>query len=190
MKSQSANVARSEWSKFIRRTAIGLCSLTILYVLFTWDYYLSKYLFEKLCNDDEQIGLFVYGHVQLADQYLMPFPADKEVRDLDYRFILSDNLMINRETFDRDYLYEPYKYVQFSAAGPISLDVTMVTRRSDGELLGKAVSAKNSMGWLNRATSIAGISGDECPSGRDENNFANFNKSHKQLIKQIFYRSE
>tara|TARA_R110002049_G_scaffold307795_2_gene509529 strand:- start:1200 stop:1790 length:591 start_codon:yes stop_codon:yes gene_type:complete len=183
---KETNVVKSEWSRFFRRAAIGLCSLTILYALFTWDNYVSKYLFEQLCNDKEQIGLFVYEKVPLSNEYLMPFPEGEEVRNLDPFFILSDNLMINRDLFDQTYLFETYKYVQYSKIGPIGLSVTSVTRMADRKLLGKAVSAKNSMGWFNRFASLGAISGNECPSGRDKNHFPNYERSHFELIKSIF----
>lgn len=154
-----------------------------------WDYHLSNYLFKKYCAEEGRTGLFIYKKVELSDEYFMPFPQDKDPRDLDPRFIVGEDLMINRERFDQDFVLEVYKKVPVSSIGPINAVETSVIRRSDEQLLGKAVSAANGQGWLNKFGVLGGFSGVYCPSGRDENHFPRFRQAHYVLIKERFTRA-
>jgi hypothetical protein len=149
------------------------------YLLLRWDYHVSNYMFERLCNDDSRIGLFVYEEVALGGEYFMPFPEDAEERDLDRRFIFGDNLMLNRERLEED-----YEFI-VNEVGPIGLVATSVILKSDNKILGKAVSAGNQQGWLNRLGAFDGIPGASCPSGRDENGFSNNRKNHDNLLREV-----
>jgi hypothetical protein len=157
-----------------------------IYPACKWDYYLSNYLFEQYCTDPDRIGLFVYEKAQLGDEYFMPFPKDKEPRDLDPRFIFGENLMINRERFDEDFIFNVYKKVPISSIGPINAEETSVIRKSDQKVLGKAVSAANAQGWLNQFGLIGGFPGVYCPAGRDENHFPRSRLAHYALVKETF----
>lgn len=171
----------------MKKMWILLLVITCSYTACHWDYHLSNHLFKKYCNDKDKVGLFIYEEVPLRDEYFMPFPKDVDRRDLDPRFIIADNLMINRERFEQDFTLEVYKDVLLSNIGPINAVETSVTRVSDHTLLGKAVSLKNGKGWWFRdIQSFGQRSVDTCPTGRDEKGFSNYRYAHKALIKRIF----
>ena len=157
-----------------------------IYPAFKWDYYLSNYLFKQYCEDEGRIGLFIYENVQLNGKYFMPFPADKEPRDLGQRFIFGENLMLNRKRFDKDFNLEDNRVVPLSSIGPINAYETLVIRKVDQKVLGKAVSAKNGQGWLNRLGVLGGFSGEMCPTGRDEKGYSNYWRAHLALVKKVF----
>jgi len=162
-----------------------------IYPICKWDYYLSNYLFKQYCADADHIGLFVYEKVQLDDKYFMPFPKDTDRRDLDRRFIVGDNLIINRERFDKDYIFNVYKRVPLSNVGPIVAIETSVIRKNDKKLLGKAVSLASGKGWWYRKIASFGQpTSDTCPSGRDENHFPRYRLTHYALIKEVFKQAE
>ena len=161
-----------------------------IYPVCKWDYYLSNYLFKQYCADADHIGLFVYEKVQLDDKYFMPFPKDTDRRDLDRRFIVGEDLMINRGRFDKDYIFNVYKKVPISSIGPINALETSVIRKSDQKVLGKVISAANGQGWLNRFGLIGGFPGVYCPSGRDDRGYSNYRRAHKEIIKKTFTQAE
>lgn len=161
-----------------------------IYPACKWDYYLSNYLFEQYCTDPDRVGLFVYEKVQLGDEYFMPIPKDKEPRDLGQHFIFGENLIINRERFDEDYIFNVYKKVPISSIGPINAIETSVIRKADQKVLGKAVSARNWQGWLNQFGLMGGFPGVYCPTGRNEKGFSKYRHAHKALIKKIFTQAE
>ncbi len=158
-----------------------------IYPACKWDYYLSNYLFKQYCTDADRIGLFVYEKVQLGDEYFMPFPKDTDPRDLDRRFIVGEDLMINRGRFDKDYIFNVYKRVPLSSVGPIIAVETSVIRKSDQKVLGKAVSLKNGKGWWYREIASFGQpTSKTCPTGRGPRGYSNYRRAHKGLIKKIF----
>ena len=173
----------------MKKTWILLLVIACSYTACHWDYYLSNYLFEKYCNEDGRTGLFVYEKVQLGDEYFMPFPKDKDPFNLDSRFVVGDNLMINRERFDRDFVLDVYKDVLLTNIGPINAVETSVIRISDQKLLGKAISLNNGKGWWYREIESFGQQTVKtCPSGRDEKGFSYYRRAHKALIKKVFSR--
>ncbi len=77
-----------------------------------------------------------------------------------------------RERFEQDYIFEVYKKIQINSVGPIFEIVTSVIRKSDGKLLGKAISLRSHKGWLNTLAALGQTPGGEtCPSGQDEEGF-------------------
>lgn len=155
-----------------------------------WDYHLSNYLFKKYCSEEGRTGLFIYEKVALGDEYFMPFPKDKDPRDLDRRFIFEDNLMINRKRFEKDYIFDVYKSIPLSSIGPIIAVETSVIRKDDQKLLGKAVSLANRKGWWYRKIASFGqLTSETCPSGRDERGTPNYYKHHDLLVKEIMYKN-
>lgn len=163
---------------------VGILVL-IIWAIFRLDYHVSNYMFEKLCNDPEKIGMFVYEQVELGSEYFMSFPEEIDERDLDRRFVFEDNLMLNRERFEENYELIVNEYIPVSEIGPIGLVATSVIRKSDGQILGKAVSAGNQQGWLNRLGALEGIPGVSCPTGRDEYGFSKNRKNHDNLLKEV-----
>lgn len=151
-----------------------------------WDYYLSNYLFKQYCTD--RAGLFVYEKVQLGDEYFMPFPKNKDPRDLDPRFIIDDNLMINRKRFDQDFILYYYKHILVSSMGPISADETSIIRKTDQKVLGKAVSFNNGKGWWYREIeSLGEPTAKSCPVGYDDEGRSYAGLLHNNLINKIFF---
>lgn len=178
-----------------------------------WDYYLSKHLFEKYC-DDGRVGQFIYEYVALPDEYFEPLPTDwvhisdyehdayfefgdrPEITAFDgkegsykkgrhYRF--NGGYRINKARFEQDYIFEIYKEIEINSIGPIVEVQTAVVRKSDKKMLGKSVSLKNYKGWVaGEMRKGFGSSAETCPSGRDENDVPYFYKNHDLLVKTIF----
>lgn len=165
---------------------VTVAVLVVGYVAFSWDYHLSNYMFKKVCGPEGEIGSYIYEKVALDDKYFAPIPPGEELRNMDQRFLYGDNITIDRDVFDRDYSFKTYKYIPYSSLGRISLSQTSVVRKSDGKLLGKAVSASNGRGWFNQFGALDGTPGVRCPTGRDENGYSYYRMDHKKLIKRIF----
>ncbi len=163
-----------------RPLKITIAIFAVGFVALKWDYYLSNYMFKNVCGPDGEIGSFVYEQVVLDEKYFTTIPAGKEIRDMDPRFLYGENVTIDRGVFDKDFSFETYKYIPYSSLGPISLSETSVVRKSDGKLLGKAVSASNGQGWLNQFGALDGT------TGRDKGGFSYYRMDHKKLIKRIF----
>jgi hypothetical protein len=157
------------------------------YTTCQWDHYLSKYLFEKYCNEEGRVGLFIYEQVGLNKEYFMPFPVDKEPRDLDRRFIFGENLMINKERLEKDYIFDVYKSIPLSEIGPITSIETSVIRKSDKKILSKAVSIRSRKGWFSRIFSF-GYASETCPPSWRESGFdvSEYSELHNTIIKKTF----
>jgi hypothetical protein len=156
-----------------------------IFVVLTWDYYLSKFLFARYCNSS-LVGLFIYEQVELDDKYFKPIPKDVDRLLLDRRFILDEDRIIDRTVFDEDYEFFVYDATRLSTVGPISAIETSVVRKSDRKVLGKAVSLVNSLGWWTDSSGF-GNKTDTCPNGRDSFHVPNFFKDHNALVGQVFY---
>ena len=161
--------------------------LFIFYGIFFWDYHVSKYLFKQYCEEEGRVGLFIYEKVALSDEYFMSFPKDTDPRDLDRRFIVGENLMINRERFEQDFIFEIYKQKPLSNIGPIVSIETSITRKYDNKILSKTVSIKNRKGWFSKAASF-GYGYEKCPSSKRESGLveSEFTKLHEQIVKKTF----
>lgn len=61
-----------------------LLYLMMFYPMLRWDYYVSQYLFEQLCNDETKIGLFVYEQVELDEKYYKRNPTRYEKGEWGY----------------------------------------------------------------------------------------------------------
>jgi hypothetical protein len=155
------------------------------YTAVTWDYYLSKNLFEKYCSDG-RVGSEIYETIELGDEYFLPLSKEKlDTRRLDIRFILSDGRVIDEKKFSQDFTVSPPQYETLNSIGPIMSMETLVTRNIDSKILGKAVSLSNALGWWIYSSKF-GPKGDYCPSGRDSKNMPNYYKAHQDLIRKIF----
>jgi hypothetical protein len=162
-----------------------LLLIVCTYTAITWDYHLSKYLFEKYCNDG-RLGSVVYEKVELGDEYILPLSErDIDDRRMDTRFITSDGRAIDRAKFDQDYTLSLYRSEPISSIGPIFAIETTVTRNTDNKVLGKAVSLANGLGWWISSSGFGNRS-DTCPSGRDDEHVPNYYKAHDDLIRKIF----
>lgn len=154
-----------------------------------WDYHLSKYLFKQYCEEEGRIGLFIYEKVELDDEYFMPFPKDKDPRDLDQRFVVGDNLMINKERLEQSYILGKYRKTEpISDIGPILSVETLVFRKSDNKLIGKSVHLANRLGWWINSSKL-GIRTDSCPSGYDSHGNSQSGLLHHRLVKEIFLKN-
>ena len=150
----------------------------------------SDYLFEQYCNEEGRTGQFIYERVGLGEEYFLPIPKDP--RKVNFHFIVDDNLMMDKALLEKDYVFSKYSEVMpLSTIGPITSLETSVTRRRDGELLGKSVSLFNSQGWLAERNILGQNEGDSCPRGYNKNT-GSYEDSllHATLIKNIFYRKK
>jgi hypothetical protein len=154
------------------------------FVVLTWDYYLSKFLFKRYC-DAGLTGLFVYEQVELDGKYLKRIPEDADRLLLDRRFMLDEDWMIDRELFELEYELLFYKGRSLSTVGPIIAVETTVVRKTDGRLLGKAVSLANGLGWWINSSGF-GSKVDTCPHGRDSLGAPNYYKDHDHLAGKVF----
>ncbi len=117
----------------------------------------------------------------------MPFPKDKDPRDLSQRFVVGANLMINKERLEVDYILGKYREVrQLSSIGPINYSETAVYRKSDKKLLGKAVNLSNRKGWWHRDGFLGHPSSDWCPVGHNDKGISNSGLLHHLLLKKVF----
>lgn len=167
---------------------IVVITITVLgYTILYWDYHLSKYLFKHYCEEEGRVGLFIYEKVALPDEYYMPFPEDKDPRDLDSRFIVGENKMINRGRFEQDYIFTIYQHNPISRFGPIESVESSVTRKSDNKVLSKTVSIKNHKGWWVSVYSF-GYASESCPSTRRKSGLivSEYTKLHETIIHKTF----
>lgn len=158
------------------------------YLILRWDYHLSSFRFDKLCNDPEKIGLFVYENVTLDGKYFEKIEgADREIRD--HRYLLGGNSILIENEILRDYRIRFYDTNEISSAGPIFIVRSTVHRKSDGKLLGEAVSAASLKGWFAQVGSLSGAARVFCPSGQDDKGFPNYYRAHNELVRSIFRKN-
>ena len=166
----------------------------VFYPMLRWDYYVSQYLFEQLCNDETKIGLFVYEHVELGESEIIRAP----VKEYERRKIGGEEnspYKISEGVFaDPDALSEKfevtllrYKYEKVNSIGPMYTRKSLVTRKSDGKLLGEAVTGTNSMGWANRTLHIGHYTGQTCKRGVIKRGGWGTGEYHRKLISSLFY---
>jgi len=161
--------------------------LFVFYSIFFWDYHVSKYLFKQYCEEEGRVGIFIYEKVALPEEYFLPFPKGKDARDLDPRFVVSDNKMISRERLEQDYIFKSYEHKLVSKIGQIESVETSVTRKLDNKILSKAVAIKNHKGWFAGISSF-GYASESCPSTRRESGLidSEYTKLHETIIHKTF----
>lgn len=181
-------------------------------LIFRWDYHLSNFMFDRLCNDPEKIGLFVYEKVELPDEYIEPLPTgwthhddyeydprfefgEAESRFFDgeksglrkglhYRY--AGGYRINRVDISDEYKITFYEPERYSKIGPIIISRSAIHRKSDGRLLGEAASAVSLKGWFAQVGTLSGTARIHCSGGQGDEGFPNYHRSHNNLVKAIF----
>ena len=116
-----------------------------IYLLFRWDYYLSGYLFDNLCDNDT--GVFVYESIEIDPKYFTI------IESLEQRNNTGPWFNVNGYALDKDYFNKHYILIQYeknkiSSIGPLKLLKSYVVRKSDKKVLGEAVTGSNGRGWL------------------------------------------
>ncbi len=152
----------------MRTTLIVLGALLSAFLVFRWDYYLSQYLFEQVCSDSDLIGLHVYERDYVDRQYTTvqvvengyPMTSRNE-------YYYEDNIALLKDHIDNRFDYKRSELVELYSVGPIVILQTTLTRKSDGKLLAKAVTAQSMQGWLNRFFS-SGYHRSFCPTNEVE----------------------
>ena len=140
--------------------ALGLCSV---YLLFMWDYHVSKMIFNRICSDPARFGLHIYERVQLDDDMVVPIPESHTRDSLPTHLYLNDSLMVDLPKLESEYdLVWDHSEV-LSSIGPITTLEAKIVRRSDGKTLASAVLVRNKLGWLTRLLTVSNQK-QTCPS--------------------------
>ncbi|MCF7982640.1 MAG: hypothetical protein K9K86_11710 [Pseudomonadales bacterium] len=171
-----------------KRLWILVSVIAVAYTALRWDYHVSNYLFEKICNDPEKVGLFVYEKVELGSEYLKTVSESEVSISVDPRLLVESNKILDVERFSKNFVYKQYEYLPISSVGPIGFLQSYVIRKIDGKTLGKAVSASNGKGWLAQWLGVNfGGGGINCPLGADrQTKYSYYRRDHELLIRNIF----
>ncbi|GEM_PF-2592065 len=167
----------------IKKRWIAVSIISIVISIIFGHRIVTKTVFEHYCKTN--VGLFIYEKVDLGEEYFISFPDDKGPGDLDERFIFGENMMLNQQQFEQNYIYDYMKNIKVSFMGPIYSTQTIVTRKSDSKVLGKAVSGVAYVG-LFKALGSNKRPRIYCPKGQDEKGFYFFNKGHRSLLYHVF----
>lgn len=171
--------------KLLTPLGVAILAYSILFL----DAHIADFSFDRYCKDTSLVGTFVYERVDLPDSYLLS-PSDRvHPGSLDARVRVGNNKLISRERLEMDYIITVYKNVPLSTFGPLTVIETSIIRKSDMKLLSKAVSIKNSMGWLSRLTSF-GYASTECPSEQASSSVTDDEHRihHKTLLHETFFK--
>ena len=139
--------------------ALGLCSV---YLLFMWDYHVSKMIFNRICSDPARFGLHIYERVQLDDDMVEPIPETSTEPSKTNRYYLNDSQMVNPEKFQSQYKLVWDHSQVLSRIGPITTLEARIERRSDGKTLANAILVRNQLGWLSNLLTF-GYQQQTCP---------------------------
>lgn len=137
-------------NKDIRHSSAFLTFAGASYLTFCGDYHVSNLVFNHYCSDENFVGQFVYERVALPDEMFLKLPETDQER-LQHRssfFINNSTELIDGEKFNALYDYKFSNRSMFFPVGPIYKTETIVKRKTDGKLLGKAVSLTNKKGWF------------------------------------------
>jgi len=172
-----------------KKTLVFVFLTFVGYVGCFWDRYTSDYIFKKYCS--EKVGVFVYERVGIGNEYFSFNSENSKRDDIDKRFLFDKDIILNRNKFEKDYIYKAYESLPISKIGPVNLIKSSVVRRDDGKLLSEAVSVVTKRGWLAQLYSF-GYAYDQCPtkkrtSGSEENEHM---RNHRHLLRKTFYRVE
>lgn len=173
----------------MKKSTKGFCMAVVLiiaaYLVLRWDYHLSSYMFNKICNDPERIGIFVYEHVSLGSNYFEKIENDIN-GIVGRRYMLDDESILKKDAMSSEYIINFRESEQHSKIGPVVIDRSTIYRRSDGKLLGEAVSVVSLKGWFAQVGTLSGTARIHCPGGQDDRGFWNYLKPHNELVRNVF----
>lgn len=158
---------------------------TFLYAIFRWDYHLSSYAFEDLC--EEEVGVFIYESIVVDPHNLRKFKSIEERNRTD-PWLIVNGYALDKDYLEKTYVLKKYEIRESSSIGPISLLRTSITRKSDGTLLGEVVTGSNGQGWLAQKLGVSfGGGGVNCPMGSTvESKHVYFKELHWSILSKIF----
>ena len=161
-----------------------------LYLVSCGDYHVSNFIFQSYCNDKSVVGQFIYQREGLSDDFFREIPADGiALRRVRGNFYLDNKkYLIDENKFSESYSYQFSKRSLLSKIGPIYEEKTVITRKSDGKILGKAVSLVNKKGWFHETNLLWTNTGELCPIYKSETGRNIGNSDHFSLIQHIFYK--
>lgn len=149
------------------------------------DYHLSTMVFNHYCSDKNFVGQHIYEQVDLPESMLLSPPKNHKERSKVNITLLIDNesKLIDSDKFGKLYDYQSINKSAFFPIGPIYKIETLVKRKRDGKLLGKAVSLNNKNGWFEGLKILSTNSGSRCPRYNERS-------AHYTLIDNIFYSNK
>lgn len=161
-----------------------------LYLVFFGDYHVSNLIFQSYCNDKSFVGQFIYQREGLRDDFFREIPIDgialrRVSGDL---YLDNKKYLIDKNKFTERYSYQFSKRSLLSKIGPIYAEETIITRKSDGKVLGKAMSLVNKKGWLSETNLLWLNTGELCPIYKSKLGRNTGNPDHFSLIQHIFYK--
>ena len=164
--------------------------IACLYLVSCGDYHLSKLIFKNYCDDKDYVGQFIYQREGLTDNFFREIPSGgAELRRVRGNFYLDNKkYLIDATKFTKHYSYQYSKRSLISNIGPIYEEKTSVIRKSDGKVLGIAVSLVNKKGWFAETNLLWINMGALCPIYKSKTGRNIGNSDHFSLIKQIFYK--
>lgn len=161
-----------------------------LYLVSCGDYHLSNLIFQNYCEDKSYVGQFIYQREGLSDDFFREIPADGVALRMVSGDLYLDNkkYLIDENQFTERYSYQFSKRSLLSKIGPIYAEETVITRKSDGKILGKAVSLVNKKGWFHETNLLWLNTGTLCPIYKSKLGRNIGNSDHFSLIRHIFYK--
>jgi len=161
-----------------------------LYLVSCGDYHVSNFLFQSYCDDKDFVGQFVYQREGLTDEFFREIPEARKDRVgiLGEFYLDNKKYLIDANKFANHYWYQFSKRSLVSTIGPIYVDETLITRKSDGKLIGKAISFVNKKGWLHGVNLSMHNTGDKCPIYTSKNGLRLTNSDHFTLIQNTFFK--
>ena len=160
-----------------KKTWIILSILALLLGGCFGDRIISEVVFAYHCKNTA--GLFVYETVDLDESYIVPIP--KDIRKRDSRFNVNSTEMMDKRRIQKDYEIKFPEFNTLFKLGPIESIKTIVTRKSDNQVIGEVVTFRTYGGWFISALP-AENNGKYCPIGKT----ITYGKLHSQLVKEIF----
>jgi hypothetical protein len=141
---------------------------------------ISDVIFKYHCK--KNIEFSVYETVELNDKYIIDIP--KDVRKRDSRFNISESKMLDNRKLIKEYEISFYESNKISNFGPVQSRVTSVVRKSDGRLMGKVISFRKLMGWINNLSGDAPVD-KHCSYGNRISDSLDYD-FHDSLITKLF----
>lgn len=175
--------------KKLKFRSMFLATSVISYLLLFGDYHLSNLVFKYYCSDKELVGQFVYEKVELSNEMFVELDEDANLSMFESSMLINNRTeVINEDKFRELYEYHLFNRTTLSIVGPIYQIETIVKRKADGKILGKAKSLKNKLGWLSELNLWWLNTGESCPIYRGNNGDRVANSDAFTLIDRIFQK--
>ncbi len=149
-------------------------------------------VFNHYCSDEDFAGTFIYEQVELSEEYiLIPPESGKSKYPVNISLLIEDRkYLIDEQLLNVKYDWSLMNRKKFFFVGPIYKVESIVIRKHDKKVLGKAVTLKNKKGWLHELGIFMVNTGDNCPIVISEHGRNLSYNHHYDLLKRIFYRKK